>query len=663
VTVRHLPKPLVAAGIAALLAQLSVAVLPHAHRGLPGVVDDWALVAVFTVALAAVVLRAWREPQGRGAWGLVAAGLGVYTAGMVIFNVWISDDTGAPFPSVADYMWLAVQPCAIVAVLRAGRGAQRHPSAAELLDGLTCALALAAVCGAVIYEPMYDRVVAHGATFALVLPLLDLAVVATVIVRISIRGWRPDRFAWLMFGAFLALSCGDTWYVAQAATVGWDPGSWVDLPYAVCMSALALAAWTPPAPPRRAEPTSLRNLAIPITAGLAGVVLASFELVYTFNPVAEAATVLLMLTVVVRAAQAMRGYGTLLMIKVHEAGTDALTGLPNRRRLLEDLTGPGDGPRTLVLFDLDGFKSYNDTFGHSAGDALLVRLAVALQAAVDGRGTAYRMGGDEFCVLSHAAETDAVVDAAAAALTAYEDEVQISSSWGVVVLPDEAATFTEALGIADRRMYAMKNGRPRSAGSQLREVLVRVLDIREPDLHDHVLDVGRLAEDVARHLGLPEHEITDIVHGAVLHDVGKLAVPESILAKPGPLDDAEWEIVRRHTIEGEQFLAGIPALANVARLVRSSHERWDGGGYPDGLSGEDIPLGARIITVCDAYDAMVTDRPYRKGMPRAAALSELRRCAGSHFDACVVEAFCAMLGAAGVTAGDVPGDPLRRLAA
>jgi HD-GYP domain-containing protein (c-di-GMP phosphodiesterase class II) len=223
----------------------------------------------------------------------------------------------------------------------------------------------------------------------------------------------------------------------------------------------------------------------------------------------------------------------------------------------------------------------------------------------------------------------------------------------VVVLPDEATTFTEALGIADRRMYAMKNGRPRSAGSQLRDVLVRVMDIREPELHDHVLDVGRLAEGVARRLGLPEHEITDIVHGAVLHDVGKLAVPEEILNKPGPLDDAEWEIMRRHTIEGEQFLAGIPALANVARLVRSSHERWDGAGYPDRLAGEDVPLGARIITVCDAYDAMVTDRPYRKGMPQADALAELRACAGTHFDARVVDAFCDMLGAPGTVADEL----------
>ena len=642
-----MPWPFAAASGAALIALLAVAVLPHAHRGVPGLVDDWALVAVFAVSLASVAWRAWRRPEGRGSWALVAAGLAVYTAGMVIFNLWISDDATATFPSISDYLWMAVQPCAIFVVLRLGHGARRRTTRAEVLDGLITAFALSAVCAAVIYEPVFDRVVDKGVAFGLILPLLDLAVVATVIVRVSGRGWRADRFSWLMFGGFLALSCGDTWYVVQAATSGWDPGTWMDLPYAVCMIALAAAAWTPPCPHRAPADGTLWSLGIPITAGLTGVALATIELVHRLNPVAETSTVLLMLTVVIRAAQAMRDYGSLLQIKVREAGTDALTGLPNRRALLGALSQPDAGRRTLALFDLDGFKSYNDTFGHSAGDALLVRLAGALEASVAGRGVAYRMGGDEFCVLADARDSDLVVHAAAAALTASEDDVAISSSWGVVTLPDEAATFTEALGIADRRMYAMKNGRPRSAGSQLREVLVRVLDIREPDLHDHVLDVGRLAADVARRLGLPEHEITDIVHGAVLHDVGKLAVPEEILNKPGPLDDAECEIMRRHTIEGEQFLAGIPALANVARLVRSSHERWDGAGYPDRLAGEDIALGARIISVCDAYDAMVTDRPYRQGRPAADALAELRRCAGSHFDARVVDAFCAMLGGAG----------------
>jgi two-component system cell cycle response regulator len=637
-----MPLPLALAAAITLLTLLVVSAIPHGGSGLGAFLDEWALVAVFTVTLAGLSWRAIVAPSHRRSWALFAAGLAVYDAGLVIFNLWISKDAAAPFPSLADWMWLSVQPCALVVVVRIGRGGRRA-TAAEVLDGLICAFALAAVCGALVYEPIFRRVVDAGVSFGLVLPLVDLAVVATVIVQVSLRGWRPGRFFGLVGSGFLLLTFGDCWYVVQAATAGWDPGSWLDVPYGVCMTMLTVAAFTPPAPRAQSDGASLWSLSIPITAGLVGVGLAAAELIAPLNPVAEVSTVALLLVVVVRAGQAMHHHGAMLATKTEEAATDALTGLPNRRRLLADLSTPQLRPQTLALFDLDGFKSYNDTFGHTAGDGLLERLAGTLHAAVDGRGVAYRMGGDEFCVLVDTARAAAVVADVATALVASDGDVAISSSWGVVAIPDEASSFTEALGIADRRMYAMKNGRPRSAGTQLREVLVRVMDIREPDLHDHVLDVGRLAEGVSRRLGLAEHEITDIVHGAVLHDVGKLAVPEEILHKPGPLDDHEWEVMRRHTIEGEQFLAGIPALANVARLVRSSHERWDGAGYPDGLAGEDVPLGARIISVCDAFDAMVTDRPYRRGMGRDAALAELRRCAGSHFDAGVVTAFCAML--------------------
>ena len=128
---------------------------------------------------------------------------------------------------------------------------------------------------------------------------------------------------------------------------------------------------------------------------------------------------------------------------------------------------------------------------------------------------------------------------------------------------------------------------------------------------------------------------------AELHDVGKSAVPDAILAKPGPLDEREWEFVRQHTLVGERILRAAPALASVARLVRSSHERFDGSGYPDGLAGETIPLGARIVAACDAWDAMMTNRPYRKALSQSEALTELRRCSGTQFDPLVVRALCA----------------------
>jgi diguanylate cyclase (GGDEF)-like protein len=309
------------------------------------------------------------------------------------------------------------------------------------------------------------------------------------------------------------------------------------------------------------------------------------------------------------------------------------------RDLEQVLAGTED--KIVAIFDLDGFKSYNDSFGHAAGDALLNRLSSALDgAAAAAGGRAYRMGGDEFCTLL---PDGANVECVAAALREDGSGFTVDCSYGVACVPSEAPDGPTALRVADQRMYAVKNARPISASSQTRDLLVRVLAEREPDLHNHVLDVGALAREVAAELGIPEQEHAEIVHGAELHDVGKIAIPESILHKPGPLDDDEWVYMRRHTLIGERFLLSVPALRAVGRLVRSSHERWDGGGYPDGLRGEDIPLGARIISVCDAYDAMVTDRPYRRGTDPASALAELRRCAGSQFDPDVVDAFCAVM--------------------
>jgi HD-GYP domain-containing protein (c-di-GMP phosphodiesterase class II) len=159
----------------------------------------------------------------------------------------------------------------------------------------------------------------------------------------------------------------------------------------------------------------------------------------------------------------------------------------------------------------------------------------------------------------------------------------------------------------------------------------------------HSSHVAALAEAVAEEMGLDDHQVREIASAAELHDVGKAAIPDAILAKPGLLDADEWNLIRRHTLLGERIMLQAPALASAARLVRASHERIDGTGYPDGLRGDEIPLGARIIFVCDAFDAMVTDRPHSKAMSTEQALAELRRCAGKQFDAAVTEIFSAQV--------------------
>ena len=342
--------------------------------------------------------------------------------------------------------------------------------------------------------------------------------------------------------------------------------------------------------------------------------------------------------------------------------TDSLTGLGNRRKLLADLerVGSGGEEALLVMLDLDGFKTYNDIFGHPAGDSLLARLGQRLAVRVGEQGAAYRLGGDEFCAIWHVgksvrARAEAV---SAAALRERGEGFAIGAAHGAVLMPAEASTPEAALHAADLRMYSLKHGARPSSGVQSRDVLLRALAELRPQLGEHIDAVTVLAEDVARRLGLATHMIEQVGHAALLHDVGKIAIPDTILNKPGPLDEEEWRFMHRHTIIGERIVAAAPALSEAAALIRSSHERFDGAGYPDGLRGEEIPIGSRVIAVCDAFDAMTTDRPYRTGMPLAAALRELEHCAGSQFDPVVVAAFHQTLNGLAGAAPDT--DPHRR---
>jgi diguanylate cyclase (GGDEF)-like protein len=331
--------------------------------------------------------------------------------------------------------------------------------------------------------------------------------------------------------------------------------------------------------------------------------------------------------------------------------SDALTGIGNRRKLKLDLEralkeASLARPLLLMLFDLNGFKGYNDTFGHPAGDALLVRLATALdQAMTDHGGSAYRLGGDEFCILAavDAQATTPIVDAAAAALTEHGGGFSITASYGAILLPQESRDPSEAMRLVDQRMYAHKTSVRRSPDRQSRDVLLRALQERNPELAERHAAVARLAEAVGQRIGLPAEERAQLRQAAELHDVGKLGIPEDILDKPGPLDPDEWAFVGRHPLIGERIIGAAPALAAAAKLVRSTHERFDGSGYPDGLAGQQIPLGARIIAVCDTFTAMTSARPHAPRHTVPEAVAELRRCAGSQFDPTIVDTFSELI--------------------
>jgi diguanylate cyclase (GGDEF)-like protein len=419
---------------------------------------------------------------------------------------------------------------------------------------------------------------------------------------------------------------------------------------------LGFAAWQRPA---LAEPIRLegwRVLLMPSAFAVAALALLGYHTLQPQSALALALAVATLAAVIVRMSVTFRENIVLLDSSRREALTDALTGLHNRRALVADLeqaaaTAGPEQPQILVILDLDGFKQYNDRFGHPMGDALLTRLArkLAVAAAIDG-ARAYRLGGDEFCVLAGGDERrgSEIAAAAQAALSEEGDGFDVTSTYGAITMPAEARDAGDALRIADSRLYAHKDRRQRSsAGTQTRAALLQALQEREPELRDHLEEVGRLSVRIGRALGLSEQELEDLALAAHLHDVGKVGVPDAILQKPGALDAGEWERMRQHTVAGERILNAAPALTHVAALVRSSHERYDGTGYPDGIGGHDIPLGARIIAACDAYHSMTSQRAYGEVISNDDALAELRRCAGKQFDPRVVSEICALLDGAG----------------
>ena len=227
------------------------------------------------------------------------------------------------------------------------------------------------------------------------------------------------------------------------------------------------------------------------------------------------------------------------------------------------------------------------------------------------------------------------------ALGEHGEGFTVSASYGAVLIPRETRDATRGASHRRPANVRLQELVPPQRSRQTTDVLVQVLAERDAALGDHLSAVARLAESVSIRLGLTREQADDVKRAASLHDIGKLAIPESILAKPGPLTASEWEFVRQHTLIGERerILSAAPSLTGCGKIVRSSHEWWDGTGYPDRLGGEEIPLAARIVFVCDAFEAMTSARPYCESRSAPDAVAELRRCAGTQFDPDVVQAF------------------------
>jgi diguanylate cyclase (GGDEF)-like protein len=621
------------------------AVAGHGSAPLDGGVASWAYTLVEFAGAFLCLAAVPRHHRERGAWALIGLGLLLWAAGDLVWTLWLNNLDEPPYPNLADALYLGSYASIYPGILLLLRARVRPIRPAQWLDGMVGGLAAAAIVAALVFPALAG--LTDGSTLEVAInlayPVCDVLQLTLVVLAFGLNRWRIDR-SWLLLGlGQLANVVADSLFSYQEAVGTYVAGSWVDTLWPLGITLTAAAAW------QRASRTMVEEhggRTLPLTSVFAAVALAVL-VVGQFHPVHSAAALLAtaaLLTAGARGALLFRENLRLLRTSRRESLTDGLSGLANRRSLMADLeeaaaTASAAEPRTLALFDLDGFKQYNDAFGHAAGDALLRRLGTDLSAAVAGHGRAYRLGGDEFCILldRHATEDDSIVEAALDALAEPATPYAVDASYGLVSLPGDAQTAVDALRLADHRMYALKHGR-RATQGQAREVLLAVLGEREPDLQRHMHDVAALARAVGRSMGLDAEDLDVVVRAAELHDVGKVAIPDAILNKPGSLDETEWEFVRKHTLIGERIVSAAEALRPVGRVVRASHERWDGGGYPDGLAGEQIPLGARIVLACDAWDAMTSDRTYRRALSPEQAAAELRAHMGTQFDPDVVAA-------------------------
>ncbi len=390
-----------------------------------------------------------------------------------------------------------------------------------------------------------------------------------------------------------------------------------------------------------------------------------------------------------------------------QALVDPTTSLANHRRFKEFLADCEQHaerlqrPLTILMLDLDMFKEFNDTYGHLAGDRALRQVGIVLRNSIDEQGLAARYGGDEFVAVLPGVDATSADGIAHAVDDAFKRAVEqrvdglappmgLSIGWATATAGD--ADYQPLVGRADLAMYfakrsgggvkafeEMDTGGPLqslvgSIMTQLSKVDLRAADVgrhsrsprtsrrggpartlevvrmllitvrgKDPKLDLHCRNVSRLCFRIARRLGLSAWEIHDVGLAGLLHDVGKICVPDVILQKPGALTPDEMAIVRQHADQGADMLAPVPSLSAVALAVRHHHENFGGGGYPDGIAGEQIPLPSRIVLVADAYDAITSDRPYRSGQTPAEAIKILRENQGRQFDPRVVATLTTLL--------------------
>jgi diguanylate cyclase (GGDEF)-like protein len=661
-----------AATVGVFAAHVAHSALGYGHGGANGLLSDGLYDAVIFAASGICLARGIRVAEDRAAWLLLGAAMCAWATGDLYASVVSPGHDVLETPSPADGFYLAFYPAAYAGlVLLVRRHVRRFPASAWM-DGAIEALAVAAVATAIVSRPIINDCCAHGGTGQVatdvVYPLADLVLLSLVVGAFAMMRWRSGRAFGLLGAALAVAAVADGWFLYAESSNTYVDGQPLDSLWLAAALLIAWAAWqpmsvrglgTPPDGPHHAVTVAADHeirpyLAVPIasaTAALGLLVTDHFTRLVTIALALAAATLVVSL---VRMGVTFWEHDRLLTRTRAQALTDALTGLGNRRKLLIDLDNElqavrRSSPCVLALFDLDGFKDYNDRFGHNLGDALLARLGQRLSAAVGEAGECYRLGGDEFCVILHGTADGAEerpssptavrarLAPAVLGLSTTGGAFAVGCSYGAVALPEEGTTAVALLQLADHRMYAHKADR--HDGQLERSHSARESAPppgREAPIGPYLPSVTELAVAVGRRLRMSAREREDLRRAAAYRDIGKGAIPDDLLAQPEALDADGMAFVRLQSVAGERMLSTVPALRPAAPIVRSTHERFDGTGYPDGLAGDAIPLGSRIIAACHTLGGLVSGRPYRRPITLDEALVELAAGRGTRFDPRVI---------------------------
>jgi diguanylate cyclase (GGDEF)-like protein len=667
-TVRRTPairRTLAAAGAAA--AAGVVLYLLDATTDLPGgerLYDAWIYCGVLLLSGAVIGLRAARVAIERPAWLLLAVCHVTQVGGWVVYWPLAEPGPNPPHPPAADALWMLSYFLALAALFLLVRARAARFDRALLIDAALGVLALAALSAAVVIPRILDTSGDNGAVLvSLTYPVADLVIAGLLVTVFALNQWRPAA-SWSLIGAGLSIQVvGDSIHLYETAGGTWQPGTPLGAGMLVASMLAAAAAWTATERKEGFELQGWRMLAVPGAFTLIAIGLLVYGSLSEIDPTAVALATAALVVAAVRSVGAFRGM--LRLSRSHERALDAalrdsLTGLFNHRAFQESLGAAlvraelKGAPVCLVMLDLVGLKDTNDTLGHQAGDERLRRLAAKVAGVLRAGDSAYRVGGDEFAVILPGVQAWDGYNVGTRLQRALSGEdwgrgpaVSIGvaeSQSGITkdeLIHNADAALLEAkrsqrktvlytIGLELQRQ-ALEEAVPRVHTKTLATALARAVDAKDSYTRSHCETVAELCVTIAAELHIDPQRVEQLRLAGLLHDVGKIGVPDTILQKPGPLTEAEYEIMKTHSPLGHSIVSGA-GLAEEARWILHHHERLDGHGYPHGLRGDEIPLESRIILVADAFEAMTSDRPYRRSAAASAALEELNRHAGTQFD-------------------------------